>query len=81
MNLGKLWTIAWILALIYLYVQQKLIVFNYQYFISNSYIFMQQKYFKQILIFEANKSVVSMFHTPMKHAKISQSESLLEWYK
>ena len=30
MNLWKLWTIAWILALIFLYVQQKLIDFNYQ---------------------------------------------------
>ena len=34
--------------------------------------------FKNIMIFEANQSVVSTFYTFIKHAKGSQSESLLE---
>ena len=37
--------------------------------------------FKTNFISKANNSVVSMLYTLIKHATISQSESLLEWFK
>ena len=37
--------------------------------------------FKTNFIPKANNSVVSMLYTLIKHASISQSESLLEWFK
>ena len=37
--------------------------------------------FKKNFTSKANNSVVSMLYTLIKHATISQSESLLEWFK
>ena len=37
--------------------------------------------FSKQTISKANNSVVSMLYTLIEHATISQSESLLEWFK